>query len=102
MKTKVICALTFTSSQSRQKAGRSIVFNRTLHMLLSQQGMLKLRSAFKSKTQSSLTTWHVLTSKRKQEAAHLQNRSVGNPQTPTPAPKGPYFQFLKLVQRVGG
>lgn len=89
MKTKVIRALTSASSGSKQKAGHNIAFNRTLYMLLSQQGMLRIRGAFKSNTQSSLTTQHMLASTRKQEAAHLQYRSVSNPQTSTPAPNGP-------------
>lgn len=98
MKTKVIHTLTFASSGRRQKAGHSTVLNRTLHMLPSQQGMLRIRGAFKSNTQSCLTTQHMLASTRKEEAAHLQYRSVSTPQTPTPAPKGPQRKSFQLSQ----
>lgn len=100
MKTKVIRALTSASSGSKQKAGHNIVFNRTLYMLLSQQGMLRIKGTFKSNTQPSLTTQHMLASTRRQEAAHLQYRSVSNPQTPTPAPKGP--RLIPYISSEGG
>lgn len=102
MKTKVIHALTFASPGSRQRTGHNVVFNRTLYTLLSQQSMLRIRGAFKSITQCSLTPQPVLAGTRKREAAHLQYRSVSNPQTPASAPKELDIWALNLVQRVGG
>lgn len=74
---------------SKKQDTTNVTFNSTLYSLLSQQCMLRIRGTFKSNVLSSLTTKHILASTRKQEAEHLEYRSVSNPQTLTPAPKGP-------------
>lgn len=63
----------------------------TEHFTLSCPNKVCWESEVPSKaTQSSLTAQHMVASTRKQAAAHLQYRSVSNPQTPAPAPKGPH------------
>lgn len=90
METNVIPDSTSASSGSEKQDTSNIIFNSTLYSLLSQQGMLRIRGTFKSNILSSLATKHMLASTRKQEAEHLEYTSVSNPQTPTPAPKGPH------------
>lgn len=72
---------------SKKQDTTNIILKTALYSLLSQEGLLRIRGTFKSDILYSLTTKHMLASARKQEAEHLE---YSNPQTLTPAPKGPH------------